>query len=203
MEHHIATAEALRALYPEPRERALKKQIAALDRHSMRFIELSPFVVVASGGAGGALDASPRGGAPGFVKTPDAHTLLLPDAPGNNRLDSFSNIVESGRVGLLFLIPGFDETLRVNGSAVLSTDPADIARCTDDKRAPKLVIRVHVQEVYLHCAKAFMRSKLWSASSHVPRSAMPTAGEMLAEQTGIQTPPETQEEMQRRYAPDL
>jgi uncharacterized protein len=203
MEHHVTTTEALRALYPEPRERALKKQIAALDRHSMRFIELSPFVVLASGSAGGTLDASPRGGAPGFVKTPDAHTLLLPDAPGNNRLDSFSNIVESGRVGLLFLIPGFDETLRVNGSAVLSTDPADIARCSDDKRAPKLVIRVHVQEVYLHCAKAFMRSKLWSASSHVPRSAMPTAGEMLAEQTGIQTPPETQEEMQRRYAPDL
>ncbi len=203
MEHHITTAAALRALYPEPRERALKKQIAALDRHSMRFIELSPFVVLATCGAGGTLDASPRGGAPGFVKTPDAHTLLLPDAPGNNRLDSFSNIVESGRVGLLFLIPGFDETLRVNGAALLSTDRADIARCTDDRRAPKLVIRVHVQEAYLHCAKEFMRSKLWSAASQVPRSAMPTAGEMLSEQTGIQTPPETQEEMVRRYAPDL
>jgi PPOX class probable FMN-dependent enzyme len=203
MEHHITSIDALRALYPEPRERALKKQIAALDRHSMRFIELSPFVVLATGGAGGALDASPRGGAPGFVKTPDAHTLLLPDAPGNNRLDSFANIVESGRVGLLFLIPGFDETLRVNGTALLSTDPADIAHCSDDKRAPKLVIRVRVQEVYLHCAKAFMRSKLWSASSHVPRTAMPTMGEMLNEQTGIQTPPETQEEMARRYAADL
>ena len=203
MSHQITTAEALRALYPEPRERALKKQIAALDRHSMRFIELSPFVVLATGGAGGTLDASPRGGAPGFVKTPDAHTLLLPDAPGNNRLDSFSNIVESGRVGLLFLIPGFDETLRVNGAALLSTDPADIARCGDEKRAPKLVIRVRVQEVYLHCAKAFMRSKLWSASSQVPRAALPTMGEMLNDQTGIQTPPETQEEMVRRYAQDL
>jgi uncharacterized protein len=203
MEHHITTAQALRALYPEPRERALKKQIAALDRHSMRFIELSPFVVLATGGAGGALDASPRGGAPGFVKTPDAHTLLLPDAPGNNRLDSFTNIVESGRVGLLFLIPGFDETLRVNGSAVLSVDAADIACCADDKRAPKLVIRVRVHEAYLHCAKAFMRSKLWSVSSHVPRSSMPTMGEMLNDQTGIQTPAETQEEMVRRYASDL
>jgi PPOX class probable FMN-dependent enzyme len=149
------------------------------------------------------MDASPRGGAAGFVKTPDSHTLLLPDAPGNNRLDSFTNIVESARVGLLFLIPGFDETLRVNGAAVLSTDPADIARCTDDKRAPKLVIRVGVQEVYLHCAKAFMRSRLWSADSHVPRSAMPTMGQMLNDQTGIETPPETQEEMARRYAPDL
>ena len=203
MDHHVTTAMALRALYPEPRERAVKKQIGELDRHARRFIELSPFLVLASCGSGGTMDASPRGGAPGFVKTPDAHTLLLPDAPGNNRLDSFSNIVESGRVGLLFLIPGFDETLRVNGAAVLSSDPADIACCTDDKRAPKLVIRVGVQEVYLHCAKAFMRSRLWSADSHVPRSAMPTMGEMLNDQTGIQTPPETQEDMVRRYAPDL
>ena len=203
MDHHITSAATLRALYPEPRERAVKKQIGALDRHARRFIELSPFVVLASCGAGGAMDASPRGGMPGFVKTPDAHTLLLPDAPGNNRLDSFSNIVESGRVGLLFLIPGFDETLRVNGAAVLSTDPADIARCGDEKRAPKLVIRVRVQEVYLHCAKAFMRSRLWSADSHVARSAMPTMGEMLNDQTGIQTPAETQEDMVRRYTPDL
>jgi uncharacterized protein len=199
----IRTTDALRALYPEPRERAIKKQMPALDRHAMRFIELSPFVVLASSGADGAIDASPRGGAPGFVKTPDAHTLLLPDAPGNNRLDSFSNIVATGRVGLLFLIPGFDETLRVNGPAVLSADAADIERCTDDKRAPKLVIRVAVQEVYLHCAKAFMRSRLWSAASHVPRSALPTMGQMIADQTGIDVPAETQEEMARRYAPDL
>jgi len=203
MDHRITSAAALRALYAEPRERAVKKQIAELDRHARRFIELSPFVVLASCGASGTMDASPRGGAPGFVKSPDAHTLLLPDAPGNNRLDSFCNIVESARVGLLFLIPGFDETLRINGSAVLSTEPADLLRCTDDKRAPKLVIRVGVQEVYLHCAKAFMRSRLWSADSHVPRSAMPTMGQMLNDQTGIETPPETQEDMVRRYAADL
>ena len=199
----IHTLDALRTLYAEPRERALKKQLGALDAHAQRFIELSPFVVLASSGSGGALNASPRGGAPGFVKVADAHTLLLPDAPGNNRLDSFSNIVETGRVGLLFLIPGFDETLRVNGSAVLSIDAADLQRCTDDKRAPKLVIRVGVREVYLHCAKAFMRSKLWSPGSHVPRSAMPTMGQMIGDQTGVDAPPETQEEMVRRYASDL
>lgn len=199
----LQTLEALRSVYAEPRERAVRKQIGALDAHARRFIELSPFVLLASCGTSGALDASPRGGAPGFVKTPDAHTLLLPDAPGNNRLDSFSNIIETGRVGLLFLIPGFDETLRVNGHAVLSCDAADMARCSDDKRAPKVVIRVGVLEVYLHCAKAFMRSRLWSSDSHVPRSAMPTMGQMLNDQTGIQTPPETQEEMARRYAPDL
>ena len=201
--HTIDSLEQLRALYAQPGERALKKQIAALDPHARRFVELSPFVLLASCGAGGAMDASPRGGAPGFVKTPDAHTLLLPDAPGNNRLDSFSNIVETGRAGLLFMIPGFDETLRINGRAVLSTDPADIARCTDEKRAPKLVIRVAVQEVYLHCAKAFMRSKLWSPERHVPRSAMPTIGQIIGDQTGLSIAPETQEEMVRRYAADL
>jgi PPOX class probable FMN-dependent enzyme len=199
----IDSLDALRTLYAEPGERARRKQIAMLDAHARRFIELSPFVVLASGGASGAIDASPRGGAPGFVKAPDAHTLLLPDAPGNNRLDSLSNIIETGRVGLLFLIPGFDETLRVNGRAELSLAAADIARCTDEKRAPKLVIRVAVQEVYLHCAKAFMRSKLWNAESHVPRSTMPTIGRIIADQTGLDVPHETQEEMVRRYTPDL
>jgi PPOX class probable FMN-dependent enzyme len=199
----IDSLDALRGLYAAPGERASRKQLAALDPHARRFIELSPFVVLASGGAQGAIDASPRGGAPGFVKAPDAHTLLLPDAPGNNRLDSFSNIVETRRVGMLFMIPGFDETLRVNGSAVLSIDGADIRRCTDEKRAPKVVIRVAVQEVYLHCAKAFMRSQLWSPESHTPRSALPTLGQMIKDQTGIDVAPETQEEMARRYAPDL
>jgi PPOX class probable FMN-dependent enzyme len=199
----IDTLDALRSLYAEPGERARKKQLDALDVHARRFIELSPLVVLSSSGADGAIDASPRGGAPGFVKVRDAHTLLLPDAPGNNRLDSFSNIVETGRVGLLFLIPGFDETLRVNGSAVLSIAAADITRCTDAKRAPKVAIRVDVQEVYLHCAKAFMRARLWSAESHVPRSALPTLGQMIKDQTGIDVAPETQEEMARRYAPDL
>jgi PPOX class probable FMN-dependent enzyme len=199
----ITSLDALRALYPEPRERALKKQLAAIDAHARRFIELSPFVVLASVSAGGALDASPRGGAPGFVKVADAHTLLLPDAPGNNRLDSFRNIVETAGVGLLFMIPGFDETLRVNGSAALTQQADLLARCADERRTPRLVIRVQVHEVYLHCAKAFMRSRLWDAQSLVPRETLPTMGQMLNDQTGIQTPPETQQEMRRRYAPDL
>jgi PPOX class probable FMN-dependent enzyme len=198
----IATTEALSALYPQPRERALKKQITALDVHARRFIELSPFAVLASAGAGG-VDASPRGGAPGFVKVPDAHTLWLPDSPGNNRLDSLHNIIERGEVGLLFMIPGFDETLRVNGRATLRTDADALARCADARRTPKLVISIAVREVYLHCAKAFMRSKLWAAESRVPRDTLPTMGQMLNDQTGIQTPPETQEEMARRYQSDL
>jgi hypothetical protein len=189
----ISTADALRALFPEPRERALKKQLAAIDVHARRYIELSPFVVL----------ASPRGGAPGFVKVADPHTLLIPDSPGNNRLDSFRNIVETGGVGLLFMIPGFDESLRVNGSATLTQDAEVLARCADERRTPKVVIRVAVREAYLHCAKAFMRSRLWDAASQVPRDTLPTMGQMINDQTGIDTPPETQQEMARRYAPDL
>ena len=199
----VDTLEALRALYPAAQERARRKEIPALDRHCREFIALSPFVVLATGDAQRGLDASPRGGAPGFVQVTDDGALLLPDAPGNNRLDSLENIVACDAVGLLFLIPGFDETLRVNGRAVLSTDPADIARCTDARRAPRLVIRVAVTSAYLHCAKAFMRSKLWSATAQVPRETLPTIGQMIADQSGLQFAPETREDMERRYAADL
>ena len=193
----------LRAFYPAPKERALRKELTRLDPHCQRFIGLSPFVVLASAGADGALDASPRGGAPGFVRAPDAHTLLIPDAPGNHRLDTLENIVATGRLGLLFMIPGFDETLRVNGAAVLSTDPGDIGLCTTERRAPRLVVRVTVSAAYLHCAKAFLRSKLWSPASRVERTTLPTMGQMISEQTGLQVAPETREEMERRYAADL
>jgi len=203
---NITTLQDLRALYAPARERSVKKQMPSLDVHATRFIGLSPLVVVASMGAdtgAGLLDASPRGGAPGFVKVPDAHTLLIPDAPGNNRLDTLENIVATGHIGLLFLLPGVDETLRVNGTAVLSTAESDIALCTDDKRAPKLVIRVTVQAAYLHCAKALMRSKLWSPEEHVARSVMPSMGEMMKDQIGGDIPAETQEQMLVRYAQDL
>ena len=199
----IDSKESLRALYPVAKERSVKKQLAHLDKHCLRFIELSPFVVLASGGTGGHLDASPRGGAPGFVKAVDSTTLLIPDAPGNNRLDTLENIVGTGRLGLLFLIPGVDETLRVNGRARLSDESALLERFKNEKRAARLVIEVKVEDAYLHCAKAFMRSKLWADESRVPRNTLPTMGQMLNDQTGIQTPLETQEEMARRYQSDL
>lgn len=194
---------ALRLLYPEPNERAVRKQIDALDAHCRRFIALSPFVVLSTSDAAHQLDASPRGGAPGFVPVADDHTLLLPDAPGNNRLDSLENILATGRAGLLFLVPGVDETLRVNGRAVLSVDPADIAACHDGKRAPKVVLRITVQAAYLHCAKSLMRSRLWNPASRVDRSLLPTIGQMIADQTGLHVPAETQAELERRYAADL
>lgn len=203
MNTEITSLAALRELYPEPAGRAILKQLPQLDAHCVRFISLSPFVVLATNGADGRADASPRGGAPGFVKVRDAHTLLIPDSPGNNRLDSLVNVIGSGQAGLLFMIPGVNETLRVNGKAVLSIDADELAACADDRRTPKLVIRVTVEEAYLHCAKAFMRSGLWQPASQVPRSMLPPMGQMIAEQTGIVGPVETQEAMERRYAQDL
>lgn len=208
---NITTVDALRTLYAPARERSVKKEMPQLDVHCIRFIALSPLLVVASHSAagdlnglpGGGMDASPRGGEAGFVKVVDANTLLIPDSPGNNRLDTLENIIYSGQVGLLFFVPGVDETLRVNGSATLSTDPADIAQCLDAKRTPKLVIRVAVKAAYLHCAKALMRSNLWDASRHIDRAAMPSMGEMMKDQIGGDIPAETQAQMLVRYAVDL
>jgi uncharacterized protein len=199
----IGSIEELRNLYARPGERAVKKQIAHLDVHCRRLIALSPFLVLASSDRSGRMDASPRGGDPGFVKVPDETTLLIPDAPGNNRLDSFENIVATGQVGLLFMVPGVDETLRVNGTAVLSLDDADIDLCTNERRRPKLAIRVTVREAYLHCAKALMRSRLWSIDTRIDRASLPTIGQMISDQSGCYVPPETQEEMVRRYTKDL
>ncbi|MBV1731833.1 MAG: pyridoxamine 5'-phosphate oxidase family protein [Hydrogenophaga sp.] len=204
---NITTLEALRALYDPVRERSAKKELPQLDVHATRFIGLSPLVVLSSAGPNGALDASPRGGEPGFVKVLDPQTLLIPDAPGNNRLDTLENIVQTGQIGLLFLVPGMDETLRVNGSALLTTDEADRERSADARRVPKLVIRVTVRASYLHCAKALMRSALWDASRQVERSVMPSMGEMLRDQIGermsAEAPVETQEQMLERYRQTL
>ena len=204
---HITTLTALRELYGPARERSLKKEIPALDAHAVQFIGLSPFVVLASSDSHGHMDASPRGGEPGFVKVLDAQTLLLPDAPGNNRLDTLENIIASGRLGTLFMVPGFDETLRVNGSAVLSTEPDDLALCADARRTPALVIRLTVESVYLHCAKAFMRSKLWDASRHTDRAQLPSMAEMMRDQIrsfkGEDIEAESQAKMLERYQQSL
>jgi len=189
----------LRTLYKAPTGRAVAKQLDHLDPHCRRFVQLSPFVVLATHGRDGLPDASPRGGRPGFVAVEDHQHLLIPDWPGNNRLDSLENILDTGRLGLLFLVPGVDETLRVNGTAVLSDDEILTGRCREGERLPKLVIRLAVGEAYLHCAKALMRSKLWSPEARVGREALPTMGEMLRDQTGGREAPETQAEMIARY----
>jgi uncharacterized protein len=197
----------LRALYDVARPRSVFKELPRLDVHAQRIVGLSPMLVLATYGADGRADASPRGGDPGFVKLLDAHTLLIPDAPGNNRLDTLENIVatpdQAAQVGLLFVVPGVDETLRVNGTATLSTQADWLALCQDSRRTPKLVIRVQVHSCYVHCAKALMRSDLWNPAKHVPRSTLASMGEMLRDQTAQHMPAdtvyETQEQMLKRY----
>jgi len=197
----ITSLEQLQQLYAAPAERALLKQQLELDRYCLRFIALSPFLVMATGGSNGALlDASPRGGKPGFVKAPDANTLLIPDAGGNNRLDSLSNLLDDPRVGLLFFVPGFDEALRVNGTAQLRDEAHYTALFAGEHFRPKLVLEIRVQEAYLHCAKALMRSRLWSAEAQVPRNVMPTLNQIIQSQMGIGTAPEPQELMVARYS---
>lgn len=201
--HTISTAAQLRALYAPAGERSLAKEITYLDRHCQRFLSRSPFLVMGSSNAQGRQDATPRGGEPGFAKVQDQHHLLIPDASGNNRLDSLSNILETGRVGLLFMLPGVDETLRINGTAMLSVAPDHLALFAGTDKPPKLAIVVTVEEAYLHCAKAFMRSRLWDPARHLDRSLLPSMGEMIRDQSGLDIPAETQEQMLERYRKTL
>jgi hypothetical protein len=196
----IETRAALRALYKPAHGRSVAKEIHRLDHHCRQFIALSPFVLLATGGVDGSMDVSPRGDQPGFVTVEDDTTLLLPDRPGNNRLDSLENILERPGVGLLFLIPGVDETLRVNGRAEIHAEADLCARFAVAGKRPASVLKIAVESAYLHCAKSLMRSALWSQDAQIARSALPIMGEMLKDHAGLEAPPETQEDMLRRYA---
>jgi uncharacterized protein len=194
---------SLREMYPAPHERSVRKTLPALDRHMQRFISLSPFLCLGSSSEGGA-DVTPRGDAPGFVQVLDDRTLLIPDWPGNNRLDSLSNIASNPRVGLLFFVPGMDETLRVNGEAEISVDPALLQRWDVGGKHPRSVLRVTVREAFLHCAKALIRSRLWKDDYKIDRSAMPSYAHMLKEQTGVaQTTEEIQAQINESYTNKL
>ena len=191
----------LRAVYPAPGDRAVRKVLGHLDTHGRRFVALSPFVVLATSSADGRHDASPRGGAGGFVRVVDDRTLWLPDATGNNRLDSLSNVAETGRIGLLFLIPGVDETLRVNGAARIRTDLGAVGSLEDER--VRSVLEVGVEEAFLHCAKALMRSRLWDTEAQRDRSALAPTSVILNDHAGIARSPETRDQMEARYRPDL
>ncbi|PLZ04168.1 pyridoxamine 5'-phosphate oxidase [Burkholderia sp. WAC0059] len=171
------TLEALEALYGQPHERAINKEIDHVNEDYRRFIELSPFVVLASAGPDG-LDCSPRGDAPGFVRIVDARTLALPDRIGNNRIDSLRNVAVRPHVALLFMVPGVGEMLRVNGRGRVSSDAALLESFAVEGKPPRSVLIVEVDAAYFHCSKAVTRSKLWDPAQHVERSRLPSAGEM-------------------------
>lgn len=194
------TESELRACYPPVLERARLKVLKRLDPHCRRFIELSPFVCLGTTGKNGA-DVSPRGDAPGFVQVIDDTTLAMPDWPGNNRLDSLANIVDDPRIGLLFLIPGVEETLRVNGTALVSTDPDLLNRWEVDGKHPRSVLKITVNEAFLHCAKALIRSKLWHEEAKVPRTVLPPYGHMMKDQIETAaTADEIQQSVEDGYA---
>jgi len=176
--HRITTVEQLEALYGPPLGRALLKEIGHVSAHYRAFIEASPFVVVATSGPEG-LDCSPRGDPPGFVRVLDEKTVALPDRPGNNRIDTLRNLVRDPRISLLFLIPGIGETLRINGAAHIVTEPELCAAFTMQGKPPKCVLMVSVKSVYFQCQKALIRSRLWSADAQIPRSSLPSTGEIL------------------------
>lgn len=199
----ISSEKELRELYGWPKGRAKSKVLSQLEKHAERFIQLSPFFLMSTYDKKGQADASPRGGKPGFVKILDQHTLLIPDSKGNNRVDSLINIVETGNIGCLFLIPGIDETLRINGSAIISTDAEYLNLFSEERQPPKTCIKLAINEVFLHCAKALMRSELWKDTYRVERPGFPTMGTMLNEQLGTNNPVESQEEMVKRYSEDL
>ena len=176
----ISTPEALKAIYGEPVEAAVVKETDHITGQSRRYIEASPFVILATSGPEG-LDCSPRGDRPGFVRVENPRTLMLPDRHGNNRVDSLHNIVRDPRVGLLFLIPGSGNTLRVNGSAYLTADEALLASFAVEGKRPRSVIVVETEAVYVQCARAFVRSGLWDSARHIDPKSLPSAGEILAE----------------------
>jgi hypothetical protein len=199
----IDSIEELRRRYRRPVERVLRKELGHLDRHCRTFIGHSPFLVMATSGADGRLAASPRGDAPGFAFVADDHTLVIPDRPGNNRLDTLTNLIENPRAAAIFMIPGVDETLRVNGIVELRDDDDLRVRFVVRGRAPALVLVMTVEQAYLHCAKAFMRSRLWYPGTWPAERPIPTMGEMIHDQIAEDRPVETQEAMLARYRESL
>ena len=199
----IETVAQLRQLYRAPSDLVLRKVLTRLDDHCRHFLALSPLAVLASSGADGQLDASPRGGHKGFIRVLDDKTLLIPDRPGNNRLDTLTNIIETGRIALIHFIPGVNEELRINGHAELRTDESLRELCVAEGKLPALVIVVTVEEAYLHCPKALLRADLWSTAAQIKRDQLPSLGQMIKDQVGLAGEPEPQAAMEARYRQNL
>lgn len=198
----IRSEAQLEALYRRPTARAAAKVRSRIDRASARFIDLCPFVVLATG-HGSTADASPRGGPPGFILRLDDRHVAIPDLGGNNLLDSYRNVVASPGVGLLLMVPGRDETLRINGPGLLTTDPALLDRFTPELRRPRLALVVETEEIYGHCAKAFRRSRLWDPASWDELAAAPDLAEIYAAQAPEVDEAEMRRSLVRLYGEEL
>ena len=196
-------ASDLAKIYQKPSPRVLAKARPEIDAHAKNFIAMSPFCVLATSGSDGSVDASPRGGNPGFVHVAGPNQLMMPDRSGNNRIDSFRNIVEgSGFVQLIFFVPGIDETLRVGGKGKLSADPDLLASMVEFGKLPRAALSITVREAYFHCGKALMRSRLWSREAQVERSVFPSISQVIHDQTSLGEP-ESQAAVEERYRTQL
>jgi PPOX class probable FMN-dependent enzyme len=178
----ISTKDELRALIGYPEGMSVTKQLTKLEQHSRRFIETSPFALVSSADAAGNCDVSPKGDGPGFVYILDDKTLLIPDRPGNRRADTITNVLENPHVGLIFLIPDVEDTLRVNGRACIVRDPELLEKMAYRGKVPFLAIAVEIDEVFFHCAKAFKRSNLWKPALWPDHSHIPSLARMILDQ---------------------
>jgi PPOX class probable FMN-dependent enzyme len=185
MMQFLSSRDELRALYKQPGDGAVRKELKALDHHCKGFMARSPFVLIGSSDGNGNSDVTPKGDKPGFAAVLNDTTIAIPDRPGNNRLDTLENVIANPSVGLLFLIPGMNETLRVNGEARITADPALRERLQAEGRLPTTVMVVTIKAAYMHCAKAFMRSELWKPESWIDRSKLPTLGQILKDQLAL------------------
>src|SRR5947209_6607550 len=193
----------LATIYAAPSPRVIAKARPEIDVHAAKFIGMSPFCVLATSGADGSVDASPRGGNPGFIHVLSPTQLAMPDRSGNNRIDSFRNILEGGgQLQLIFFVPGIDETLRVGGTGRISADPELLASMEEFGKLPRAVLRIAVREAYFHCGKALMRSKLWSPDTKVERAVLPSISQIIHAQTKLGEP-EPQAAVEARYKTQL
>jgi len=193
----------LKTIYPNPTPRVIAKARPEIDVYAKRFIEMSPFCVLATSGTDGTADASPRGGHPGFIRVAGPNELLMPDRAGNNRIDSFKNVVEgSGFVQLIFFVPGIDETLRVGGKGKVSAEPELLSAMEEFGKLPRAVLRIDVHEAYFHCGKALMRARLWSKDAQVERAVFPSISQVIHDQTKLGAA-EPQAQVEARYQTQL
>ena len=197
--NEIPNQTALRAHMGPISPTAERKVLPRLDRHCRHFIALSPLLVVATADASGRVDASPRGDPPGFVRVLDDETMLIPDRPGNNRVDTFANVLSAPGIGLIFFVPGVDETLRINGAARLSTEADALEPSAIRGKTPRIGLVVAIHEVFFHCGKALKRARLWDPAAAIERSEFPTLGRILADQTAEFTVAEADARIETAY----
>jgi len=181
-DHAVRDEATLRARYRDVSEIARKKVVTRLDKHCRAFIAISPFLCIGTTAADGKTDVSPRGDPPGFVQVLDDRTLLIPDRSGNNRLDTFSNIIATGNIGLIFFVPGMEETLRIDGKAEIVAEHPALQDCAVNGSVPETGIVVRIDHAHLHCAKALKRAKLWDPEAQIDRKSFPTLGKMITDQ---------------------